>query len=140
MAVRYLPVEEDTPIDNSQALVKVTGDQPSSTAADMQMLYRTLLQLAGDVNEMKTVLRHLLSLSFDAQQSTSSITPAARPESKHVPVEQSVGDEELNLGKIEKMAIEMALRRTQGSRREAAKILGISERTLYRKIEEYGLQ
>lgn len=140
MALRYLPVEEDTPIDNSQALVKVTGDQPSSTAADMQMLYRTLLQLAGDVNEMKTVLRHLLTLSFDAQAPSSSIAPASRPEPTHVAVEPTVGDEELNLGKIEKMAIEMALRRTQGSRREAAKILGISERTLYRKIEEYGLQ
>ena len=41
---------------------------------------------------------------------------------------------------MERKAIETALRRTQGNRRESAKMLGISERTLYRKIDEYGLQ
>ena len=49
-------------------------------------------------------------------------------------------DDDLNLAAIEKKAIETALRRTQGNRRESAKMLGISERTLYRKIDEYGLQ
>jgi DNA-binding NtrC family response regulator len=49
-------------------------------------------------------------------------------------------DDELNLASIERRAIETALRRTQGNRRESARMLGISERTLYRKIDEYGLQ
>jgi DNA-binding NtrC family response regulator len=45
----------------------------------------------------------------------------------------------LDLATLERTTIDMALRRTQGNRREAAKLLGISERTLYRKIDEYGI-
>ena len=38
---------------------------------------------------------------------------------------------------IERAAIEMALKETRGNRRRAAEMLGIGERTLYRKIKEY---
>ena len=40
---------------------------------------------------------------------------------------------------IEKESIRLALQRNQGSRKRAAEDLHISERTLYRKIEKYGL-
>jgi transcriptional regulator of acetoin/glycerol metabolism len=40
---------------------------------------------------------------------------------------------------LEKKAILDTLARTAGNREQAAKILGIGERTLYRKIKEYGL-
>ncbi|MDQ6612512.1 MAG: sigma-54 dependent transcriptional regulator [Gemmatimonadota bacterium] len=43
----------------------------------------------------------------------------------------------LTMAKIEKQAIEAALRDTGGNRRKAAELLGIGERTLYRKIREY---
>lgn len=135
MALRYLPAEERELIDNSAALVRVTDAIPPTSAADIQMLYRTLLQLAGDVNEMKAVLRHLLSLTFDASTAVAPITPTP----VHNPA-AAPSEDDLNLAKIERKAIELALRKTQGSRRDAAKMLGISERTLYRKIDEYGLQ
>ena len=38
---------------------------------------------------------------------------------------------------IERSAIEAALKETRGNRRRAAEMLGIGERTLYRKIKEY---
>ena len=41
---------------------------------------------------------------------------------------------------VERNAISRALASTGGNRRKAAKILGIGERTLYRKIKEYGLK
>ncbi len=134
MALRYLPVQEDVTVDNSAALVRIGDPQPSASAADLQMLYRTMLQLAGDVNEMKTVLRHLLSITFDAQQPATPTTTAVAPTTK------ATVEEDLNLARIERTAIELALRKTHGSRRDAAKLLGISERTLYRKIDDYGLQ
>ncbi len=46
----------------------------------------------------------------------------------------------LLLGDLERDAIVRALRRTSGNRRRAADLLGIGERTLYRKIREYGLE
>ena len=45
----------------------------------------------------------------------------------------------LSLDHIERTAIREALNRSGGNRRRAADSLGISERTLYRKIKEYGL-
>ena len=46
----------------------------------------------------------------------------------------------LSLDQIEKQAIRNALRRTAGNREQAAQMLGIGERTLYRKLREYGLK
>jgi DNA-binding NtrC family response regulator len=44
-----------------------------------------------------------------------------------------------SLQELERYAIEQTLKRVGGSRRKAAKLLGITERTLYRKIHEYAL-
>ncbi len=141
MLLRYLPAPSqyeslDTP---STAIVRV-ADMPRTAAesADIAMLYRTLLQLSSDVTEMKTVLRHLLSMSVDMQPvapNTSAVVPVTP-----VTAPQASASDELNLAALERQAIETALRRTQGNRRESAQLLGISERTLYRKIDEYGLQ
>lgn len=46
----------------------------------------------------------------------------------------------LNLEEIERMTIEKALERNKGNRKNAATELGISDRTLYRKIKQYGLE
>jgi len=46
----------------------------------------------------------------------------------------------LSLDQIEKHAIRSALKQTGGNREQAAKMLGIGERTLYRKLKEYGLR
>jgi DNA-binding NtrC family response regulator len=43
----------------------------------------------------------------------------------------------MTMSQIERMAIQAALRDTGGNRRKAADLLGIGERTLYRKLREY---
>jgi two-component system response regulator HydG len=45
----------------------------------------------------------------------------------------------VSLNELEKQAIVETLAKTKGNREKAAKILGIGERTLYRKIKEYNL-
>jgi two-component system response regulator HydG len=45
----------------------------------------------------------------------------------------------VSLEQLEREAIRSTLQMTGGNREQAAKILGIGERTLYRKIKEYGL-
>ena len=46
----------------------------------------------------------------------------------------------VGLDKLEKEAIRQTLAMTAGNREHAAKMLGIGERTLYRKLKEYGLR
>jgi two-component system response regulator HydG len=52
---------------------------------------------------------------------------------------QAAGLGAVSLNELEKQAIEETLAKTKGNREKAAKILGIGERTLYRKIKEYNL-
>jgi DNA-binding NtrC family response regulator len=49
-------------------------------------------------------------------------------------------DESLNIMDKEKELIEKALRKHKGKRKDAATDLGISERTLYRKLKEYDIE
>ncbi|MCD8303056.1 MAG: sigma-54 dependent transcriptional regulator [Prevotellaceae bacterium] len=49
-------------------------------------------------------------------------------------------DEDLNIANMEKQMIERALRKHRNRRKNAAQELGLSERTLYRKIKDYGLE
>ena len=58
------------------------------------------------------------------------------------PVTAAAGPVELvgkPLAEIERWAIDQTLRLTAGNRKEAAEMLGVGERTLYRKIKDYGL-
>jgi transcriptional regulator of acetoin/glycerol metabolism len=45
----------------------------------------------------------------------------------------------MTMAQIERASIEAALRETRGNRRKAADLLDIGERTLYRKLKEYGI-
>lgn len=142
---------------------------PNGQTADIPMMYRTLLQLTNDVTEIKAVLRHLLTMSIEAVPTPPSavptpITPVSpmpyttaptsvvphtstfnvalqknQHDANNVGVIRVNDEPTLDLATLERNTIDLALRRTQGNRREAAKLLGISERTLYRKIDEYGI-
>lgn len=147
MVLRYLPQDDSQQATVSTALMNIptSGGRPQDF--DVQMLYRTLLQLSTDVAEVKSVLRHLLSMSVDAAAAPAPVqhSPvpfddglAIRPRTP-IPATPSADADQLDLATLERQAIETALRRTQGNRRDAAKLLGISERTLYRKIDDYGL-
>jgi DNA-binding NtrC family response regulator len=46
----------------------------------------------------------------------------------------------MTMADIEREAIALALQDSDGNRRKAAERLGIGERTLYRKLKEYGLE
>jgi predicted DNA-binding transcriptional regulator AlpA len=68
----------------------------------------------------------------------SGCLPIPKIEKKQVDVQRY--KENLNLKQIEKAAIIRALDVSKGNRENAALLLGIGERTVYRKISEYGLE
>ena len=55
-------------------------------------------------------------------------------------VEEVKEPESLNLNDIGRQMVEKALERNGGNRKKASKELGISDRTLYRRIKQYGLE
>ncbi len=137
MALRYLPAVEPDVADVSPTGLMHLRSAPvdAGTSADMQMLYRTLLQVNTDVAEMKTVLRHLLAMSMDFRADAAAgdaLAVSGQRNNDALPT--------LNMIELERMAIDAAMRKANGNRREAADILGISTRTLYRKLEEFGIE
>jgi DNA-binding NtrC family response regulator len=99
----------------------------SKEEAEREMIYASILALHRDVRE-------ILSLLSDRSG------PGPWEGLKEVrPEPAGHEDGELSMAQIERSAIKEALNRHTGNRRKAAEALGISERTLYRKIKEYGL-
>jgi transcriptional regulator with PAS, ATPase and Fis domain len=79
------------------------------------------------------VIRQQLPSSFHLQPSKVHFEPVENIVDEYV-------EEALSLEDVEKRTIVLALERNKGKRRNAAKELNISERTLYRKIKEYGIE
>jgi DNA-binding NtrC family response regulator len=88
--------------------------------ADRELLYRALFEIKKDIMELKDIIN---------QRQIEVYPHAAAASQEIVPLEQ-----------LEKEAIKNALEYTRGNKRNAAKMLNISERTLYRKLKEYELQ
>ncbi|HET6348332.1 MAG TPA: helix-turn-helix domain-containing protein, partial [Candidatus Krumholzibacteria bacterium] len=101
--------------------------------AEREMLYGAILALHRDVRE---VLRLLRDGSATEPARAAGPFDTLREVHAHGP---AVPERNLSLDQLERAAIREALNRSAGNRRRAADYLGISERTLYRKIKEYGL-
>jgi len=106
-----------------------TGEQ-----ADRELIYRALIDIKSDLLEIKNLLGNLAD--FVSKQ---LLTPLALPEAK-VDLKTGTVIENFSLIDMEKRMIKAALERFNWNKRLAAKALKISERTLYRKIKEYGLE
>ncbi|CAN5393103.1 sigma-54 dependent transcriptional regulator [soil metagenome] len=92
----------------------------------------------GNVRELKNVVQNMVVLSPDAMISVKSLPREIVPAGVDLSggIDNLVG---LTMEQVEKEHIRETLKRVQGNREQAAKILGIGERTLYRKIKEYDL-
>ncbi|MBC8106309.1 MAG: sigma-54-dependent Fis family transcriptional regulator [Anaerolineae bacterium] len=93
----------------------------------------------GNVRELKNVIENMVVLSPGSMISMKSLPRELVPagaEHSSGSVDNLVG---LTMEQVEKEHIRETLKRVQGNREQAAKILGIGERTLYRKIKEYDL-
>jgi DNA-binding NtrC family response regulator len=106
--------------------------------AERELIYRALVDLKGDILELKSIVANALSNNGSSLHRTSG-TDSDRRGTPVIPVQQT-GLENMSLEEIERKMIIDSLQRYNGSRRMAAQALKISERTLYRKIKEYGLQ
>lgn len=135
-----------------------------SFESEREILYSVLFDMRRDITELKKQLENL-RISRQEQESRYSYYPDAQySETQELPVVQHTSqqpiripvtqehfepsasvveeyvEEAMSLDDMEKKAILLALERNKGKRRNAARELNISERTLYRKIKEYGIE
>ena len=101
----------------------------------------------GNIRELRHTIEAMLILDVDGLLDVDDLPMELREsvqgESDDTPLEQAVGTEHLigqTLEDVERYYIERALELAEGNRQEAANTLGISERTLYRKIKDYGAE
>jgi two-component system response regulator HydG len=104
----------------------------------------------GNVRELKNTIEHMVVVDYDGVLDCDDLPPnLADPEQRHPEAarhdsDASGGDASLAslvgqpLEEIERRFIAETLKHTHGNREEAARLLGIGERTLYRKIDKYG--
>jgi two-component system response regulator HydG len=95
----------------------------------------------GNVRELKNTIESMVVIDsdglLDLDDLTEDVLTAAQTSGEtNVAASQLVGQ---SLDEIEKHYILATLKMTNGNREEAARILGIGERTLYRKLKEYGV-
>lgn len=104
---------------------------------ELELIFRALLEMKNDISDIKGAMKQLAmnmhDLSLDIYQSQSN------KEEQHLE-ESSDAFETYNLSEIEKQVIEKALKQHQYNRKKTAKALGISLRTLYRKMNDYDLE
>jgi DNA-binding NtrC family response regulator len=99
-----------------------------------------------DFKENNEQLIHKLSSEFSSDiipsQPAITIHPSNISPAKDIKIPQRdvVVEESLSLADKEKEMIKKAIEKHRGKRKYAARELGISERTLYRKINEYGIK
>ncbi len=119
---KYLP--ESTVAEFDRMLPVPLGK--STEQAERELIFRALVEIRSDLMEIKSLL--------DRRTAPPLQLPASPEESV-----RQVSLEDYSLEEMEKLMITSALNRFEGNRRLAAKALKISERTLYRKIREFGL-
>ena len=129
---RYLPAEE-----NQQGLVLRAPQEPAGKdySHEISILYNMVMQNKKDLEELKQMLLNGRQEVISAPRHEEEVHPS-RDTEEIIPIEE----DSLRVDDSEKELIRRALELSGGNRKEAAARLGRSERTLYRKIKEYGLE
>ncbi|RMF36402.1 MAG: sigma-54-dependent Fis family transcriptional regulator [Chlorobiota bacterium] len=128
---RYL--QRDQELEPSRALVlhRTAATHAPEQPLDLALVYHTLLQMQAEMSAVRQAIAALAERLGQLQQ--------------RLPLQQQEDDvfsrdpDDFRLDEMERRLIVAALKRFNGSRRSAARALGISERTLYRKLHEYNL-
>ncbi len=132
---RYLPSE------GSSRLPVRTGDSGSDYMSDRDIIFKILYQLRKDIEELKARVDHMPEEEEEENIRHHSGYIISPDDVKSSPLTQEQpASEPVSIQDVSAELIRKALERHGGRRKPAAEELGISERTLYRKIKELNIQ
>ncbi len=154
---KYLPSGSTTELP-----VLYKKDDSGQEISERDLLYKVLFDMKKDINDLKKIIADIVQkggVSRDLQESKPQVInqlvadyndlkedledleiQAGYDEENNEPIQQSeIIEESLSIRKKEIDLIRKALGKHNGKRKDAANELGISERTLYRKIKEYNI-
>ena len=138
------------PVQNTQRLPALFGIKDSKNfESEREILYSVLFDMRQEVSELKKMVHNLMAekgnVSLVTPVPPASVPTIIHPVKAPCPVDDDIQDteeyveESLSLDEVKKEMIRKALEKHHGNRKSAAPDLNIPERTLYRKIKEYGL-
>jgi DNA-binding NtrC family response regulator len=118
--------------------VRVAGGTRDVPGKELEFIFRTLVELKLQVEELRRRLEDRPQRVEVIEVGSHGAPPlgAITAEESADPIVYRRG---MTMAEVERAAIEAALKETRGNRRKAAEVLGIGERTLYRKLKEYQL-
>ncbi len=141
----------------STQLAVINQNNDHSFENEREILYKILFELRGNVNDMRREMGQLKKRIEEVQNTPTTIIGTSSPAPLHplqpiAPIQPTLEDaeaeeyveptpeqENLNLNDLSRQMLEKALERNNGNRKKAAQELGISDRTLYRRLKQYGL-
>jgi DNA-binding NtrC family response regulator len=149
---QFIPQDQE-----STQLMTLRPEGDHSFENEREILYKILFELRSNVNdmrrEMSTLKKQIEDVQTPAHQAkpltTTQLAPLPAMEPMR-PIAATMEDaeaeeyiepevESLNLNDLSRQMLEKALVRNGGNRKKAAQELGISDRTLYRRLKQYGL-
>ena len=151
---RFIPQDRET-----TQLATIHSEGEHSFENEREILYKILFELRSNVNEMRhemsTLKKQIEEVQVTGHASSQLPTTQLAPVSNNLsplnsqisPLEDAEAEEyvepemeSLNLYDLSRQMLEKALERNGGNRKKAAQELGISDRTLYRRLKQYGLE
>jgi two-component system response regulator HydG len=137
---------EDIPLLVRHALGRFARelDRVIPTISEPAMLRLVAFQWPGNVRELMNIVHRMMVGSsanvLDVQDVPAEIHVTDSDDAAMGVSSGLGGLAGCGLGRLEKEAIRQTLAMAEGNREKAAQMLGIGERTLYRKLKEYGLR
>ncbi len=151
--IRATDIPSDIREEGTRLLpMRMPGVTPKTAGRELEFIFRSLMDLKLKMEELSRRMdehtsRGVEAIEVGAGSPFRSAEPVAAIDLSGFPqadktdlVEPVLYQPGMTMADAEKATIEGALRENAGNRRKAAEALGIGERTLYRKIKEYGLE